>query len=72
MREYVMSVKGLTKYEMRRQDQIQARQTEAKTGWVKTKTKVCMVCDNKFYTDDYANLACSIDCHKELRRGIMV
>ena len=59
-------------YNRRKQEQIQARQTEAKTGWVKTKTKVCLVCDNKFYTEDYANLACSIDCHRELKRMIMI
>ena len=73
MKKYVMNVKGLTKeeklYNRKKQEQIQARQTEAKTSWVKTKIKVCLICDNKFFTDDYEKLACSIECFIELKRG---
>ena len=67
-REFVMSVKGLTEYEMRKQDQINARKTEAKAKWLRTKIKVCIVCDNKFPTKDFGELACSLDCYRELRR----
>ena len=59
-------------YNRKKQEQIYARQVEAKANWVKTKIKVCLVCDNKFFTDDYDNLACSIDCHRELKRMIMI
>ena len=59
-------------YNRKKQEQIYARQVEAKANWVKTKIKVCLVWDNKFFTDDYDNLACSIDCHRELKRMIMI
>lgn len=67
-RKSVMSVKNLMKYEIRKQDQINARRTEAKVKWMRTKTKVCVVCDNKFQTQDFDDLACSLDCYREARR----
>jgi len=73
MKKYVMNVKRLTKkekeYNRKKQEQVQARQREAKTSWVRTKIKVCLVCDNKFFTDDYDRHACSIECFIELKRG---
>ena len=71
MREFVMTVRDLTKeelYNRRKQDQINARKTEAKVKWMKTKIKVCIVCDNKFPTQEFEELACSFECYRELRR----
>jgi len=67
-RKSVKNVKNLMKYEIQKQEQINARRTEAKIKWMRTKIKVCIVCDNKFPTQDYEDLACSLDCYRELRR----
>ena len=68
-----MNVKRLTKkekeYNRRKQEQVHARQVEAKAKWLKTQFKVCLVCDNKFFTDDYDRHACSIECYIEFKRG---
>jgi len=56
-------------YNRKKQEQIYARQVEAKAKWLKTQIKVCLICDNKFFTDDYERLACSIECYIELKRG---
>ena len=72
MKQYVMNVKRMTKDEKlhnrKRQDQIHARQIEAKVKWMETKIKVCLVCDNKFFTESFEALACSNECYMELRR----
>lgn len=67
-RKSVKNVKNLMKYEIQKQEQINARRTEAKIKWMRAKIKVCIVCDNKFPTQDYEDLACSLDCYRELRR----
>ena len=66
-----MSVKGLTKeilYNRRKQEQVHARRMEAREKWKGTKTKCCIVCDNKFLTQDFEEVACSFECYRELRR----
>jgi len=71
MKEYVMNVKGMTKeklYNRKKQEQINARRMEAKVKWMKTKTKVCVVCDNIFPTQEFEEAACSLECYRELRR----
>ena len=72
MKKFVQNARKLTQreivHEKRKQEQVRARQIEAKVKWEETKTKTCPVCDNPLHTEDWEEMACSQECYRDFRR----
>ncbi|MBT4050069.1 MAG: hypothetical protein HOE64_17110 [Nitrospina sp.] len=72
MKQYVMSVKKKTpeekEHNRKKFQQIQARKRELEAKWTQTNTKSCPVCGSDFITYNFKDIACSYECHKELKR----